>query len=61
MLLLEGRAVDQEEWATISRALIEAARLALKAAETKSTDGILEAGSAINDTCDNCHAKYQRQ
>jgi hypothetical protein len=61
LLLLSGRAVDQGDWATISRALTEAATVALKAAEAKDADGILYAGSAINDTCDNCHAKYQRQ
>ncbi len=61
LMLLPGRAVDQEDWATISRALTEAATVALKAAEAKDADGILNAGSAINDTCDNCHAKYQRQ
>ena len=61
LLLMGGRAVDQGDWATISRALIEAANTALKAAEAKSADGVLEAGGAINETCDNCHAKYQRQ
>ncbi len=61
LLLMGGRAVDQGDWATISRALIEAADTALKAAEAKSADGVLEAGGAINETCDNCHAKYQRQ
>ena len=59
LLLLPGRAVDQGDWATISRALIEAANIALKAAEAKNTDGILEAGEASMN-CDNCHAKYQR-
>jgi hypothetical protein len=61
LMLLPGRAVDQGDWATISKALTEAATVALKAAEAKDADGILNAGSAINDTCDNCHAKYQRQ
>jgi hypothetical protein len=60
LLLMEGRAVDQGEWATIARALIDTSKKALAAAEAKSTEGILESGSFINETCDNCHAKYQR-
>ena len=41
----------------------DAARLhqAIKAAEAHDKEGILDAGSAINETCDACHAKYQRQ
>ena len=54
-------AVDNGDWITMTRAFIDAATPALKAAEAKSTEGILAAGSEINDTCDNCHAKYQRQ
>ena len=59
--LMGDRAVDNGDWTTLSRQLIDAANTALKAAEAKSAEGILDSGSAINDTCDNCHAKYQRQ
>jgi len=61
LLLLGDRAVDNGDWITMTRAFIDAATPALKAAEAKSTEGILSAGSEINETCDNCHAKYQRQ
>jgi len=61
LLLMGDRAVDNGDWTTLSRQLVDAANAALKAAEAKSTEGILESGGAINDTCDNCHAKYQRQ
>ena len=37
------------------------AEWAIKAAEAHDKEGILDAGSAINETCDACHAKYQRQ
>jgi hypothetical protein len=60
LLLLDGRAVDRGDWVTMTKAMIEGADKALKAAEAKSTEGILEAGSEINITCDDCHAKYQR-
>ena len=61
LLMMPGRAVDEGDWVTIARELSATANKALKAAEARDTDGILAAGSEINDTCDNCHAKYQRQ
>ena len=60
LLVMEDRAVD-DGWVKISRDLTAAATRALKAAEDRSPDGIIDAGGAINETCDGCHAKYQRQ
>jgi cytochrome c556 len=40
--------------------MADAGQIALKAAESKNPAGILEAGEAINQSCDNCHQKYQR-
>jgi cytochrome c556 len=45
----------------MSRALMDAATVAVKAAAAKDKEGILASGSDINTSCDNCHAKYQRQ
>jgi hypothetical protein len=61
LLLVDGRAVDKGEWVQISKAMVDAAQLALKAAEGQDKEGILSAGSTINETCDSCHARYQRQ
>jgi hypothetical protein len=60
LLLMGDRAVDQGDWVTMTQALADAGRQALKAAEAKSPEGILAAGETINMTCDNCHEKYQR-
>ena len=60
MLLVEGRNVDAEEWPKMAQAMAAAANKALKAAEAKSADGILEVGDEINQTCDNCHERYSR-
>ena len=60
LLVMDDRAVD-EGWVKISRDLTTAATQAVKAAEDRSPDGIIEAGGAINETCDSCHANYQRQ
>ena len=61
MMLVDGRAVDKGDWVQMSHEMIEGAKLALAAATGKNTEGILNAGSKINDTCDKCHARYQRQ
>ncbi|RPH61856.1 MAG: hypothetical protein EHM89_06550 [Acidobacteria bacterium] len=61
LLVMGDRAVDREDWVKMSRALAEAGMTALKATEAKSTDGVLSAGAAVNESCDNCHRKYQRE
>jgi hypothetical protein len=60
MLTLGGRAIDKDEWMTMSKAMAEAGMTALKATEKKDPAGVLAAGEAINTSCDNCHRKYQR-
>jgi cytochrome c556 len=37
-----------------------AGKNALKATQDKSPNGVLAAGEALNESCDNCHAKYKR-
>ena len=60
MLLVGNRAVDQGDWVKMAKAMADAGHTALKAADAKKPEGILEAGEAINQSCDNCHQKYQR-
>ena len=59
--MLDGRAVDKGDWVQMSKEMIDGATLALKAADAKDKEGILSAGSTINETCDKCHDRYQRQ
>jgi hypothetical protein len=60
LLLMGSRAVDKGEWVQMSQALIDAGKVALKATQEKSAEGVLGAGEAVNTSCDNCHRKYQR-
>jgi hypothetical protein len=60
MLLIGNRPVDQGDWVKMSKAMADAGQTALTAAEARSPEGILEAGEAINMSCDTCHQKYQR-
>jgi hypothetical protein len=61
LLLMGDRAVDRGDWVTMSRALADAGMETLKATEAKSSEGVLAAGAVVNQTCDNCHRKYQRE
>jgi hypothetical protein len=60
MLLVGSRPVDQGDWVKMAKAMADAGQMALKATTDKSPEGILAAGEAINQSCDNCHEKYQR-
>jgi hypothetical protein len=60
LLTIGKRAVDQGDWVKMAKDMADAAQTALKATTDKNPDGILAAGEKINETCDNCHQKYQR-
>ena len=59
MLLMEGRAKDDGEWATQARAMMDGASQVLKATQARSTQSLLDGGEALNNSCDACHQKYQ--
>ena len=61
LLLMGDRPIDRGDWVTMTQAMIAGGQVALKAAQSRSTDGILEAGDVINQSCDKCHERYQRQ
>jgi len=61
LLLIGDRALDNGDWVTMTKAMMETGQAALKAAQAKDKEGVLEAGGPLNVTCDTCHAKYQRQ
>jgi hypothetical protein len=61
LLLIGDRLLDNGDWVTMAKAMMETGQAALEAAQAKDKEGILEAGGPLNDTCDTCHAKYQRQ
>jgi hypothetical protein len=61
MLLVGDRLVDKREWLSYTQRFIAAGKAALAAANEKKPDGVLAAGGDLNETCDACHEKYQRQ
>lgn len=57
LLMMEGRARD-ERWMRYSQQLVDGGAAALKAARAKNADQAFEAGSAVYDSCFNCHGRY---
>ena len=60
LLLMGNRAIDNGDWVKMTHDFMDKGKAALKAAEAKDKDGIVDAGGNLNTTCDNCHARYQR-
>jgi hypothetical protein len=61
LIMAQGRAVDQGDWIKMSQAMVDAAKQTLKAVDAKNPEAILEAGEAVNISCDSCHERYRRQ
>lgn len=61
LMLTGSRAIDKGDWVKMTRDMMEQGQKAMKAAEAKDKDGIVAAGGDLNNTCDNCHARYSRQ
>jgi hypothetical protein len=61
LLLMGDRAVDQGEWVKMARAMADAAMVVVKATEAKDPQAVLAAGEPLNESCDACHAQYQRE
>jgi cytochrome c556 len=59
LLLLPDRAKDDKEWRQQSIALMEAATLAVNAAEAKNPDKLSEASDAIYAVCESCHQHFK--
>jgi hypothetical protein len=58
LLLMEGRALDDEEWVGLSRALIEVGQRAIAAAEARDEAAVFEIGGEVYNACTACHALY---
>lgn len=58
LLMMAGRARNQDDWMVKARAMIDAAVEAMKAAEVKDAESLFTAGSDIYLACSACHAQY---
>jgi len=58
LMMMEGRARDQEAWITMSQQLVEVAQRALEAADARNLDAVFDMGAEVYYVCTNCHAVY---
>lgn len=61
LLMMPGRAVNTPEWAAFSHQLIDKSSVALKAAQARNVDQVLEAGNDVYQVCEDCHKLYLPQ
>jgi hypothetical protein len=57
-LMLEGRAVNQDDWIQKTQAMIDATKVVLGAIEAKDAPAVFTAGSDLYLACSGCHAAY---
>jgi hypothetical protein len=58
LLMLDGRAKDQDQWMTASRGMADAAATVLEAAEAKDVEAYFDAGGVLYEACTACHSRY---
>jgi hypothetical protein len=58
LLMLDGRAVDKDQWMATARGMADAAATVLEAAEAKDVEAYFGAGGALYEACTACHSKY---
>lgn len=61
LLMMEGRAVDHEEWMKHASLLIDVATKAATAARAKDANKMGDVGDELYTVCENCHMKYMKQ
>lgn len=59
LLLMESRLRDEDEWIAMTRAMMDAAIVSLRATEARDPEALLNSGEALNESCDSCHMKYE--
>jgi hypothetical protein len=58
LMMMEGRAIDQGAYATMSQQLVEVGLRALEAADARNLDAVFDMGAEVYYVCTNCHAAY---
>ena len=61
LMMMEGRAVDEEAWFAFAQAMISVGRRAIEAAEAQDIMGVFDTGAEIYAVCTGCHSTYARE
>ncbi len=59
LLMMPGRARDQDEWIKDSKLMIDVSAKAFKAAQAKDMQGIVALSEELSNSCIKCHLKYR--
>jgi hypothetical protein len=59
LLMMAGRARDQQDWIKDSKMLVDVGRAAYKAAQAKNMDAILALNDQLYASCVTCHTQYR--
>ena len=59
MLMMRGRARDQEDWMKDAKLLVEVGNSAYKAAQAKDGNALAGLAGAIDVSCTTCHKQYR--
>jgi hypothetical protein len=60
LLMMPGRARDQDRWMKDAQLMLDAGDLAFKAAKRKDVDGLVAVNDALYTSCVTCHQHYRR-
>ena len=58
LLMMPGRAKDGGDWMKFAQELIDTSAVALRAAEARDADRLLNTSGEIDEVCERCHKKY---
>lgn len=58
LLMMTPRALNQGEWMSLARGMVEAGVQARAAAQAHDVQKVFDAGAAVYESCTKCHAKY---
>lgn len=58
LLMTERLARDATTWMEMAQAMVDRAEATLRLAESKTRDGLAQAGDEVYATCEACHARY---
>ena len=58
LLMMDGRARDQDQWIAMSQGMADAAMQAFAAAEAEDAELIFDLGETVYNSCNACHSLY---
>jgi len=59
LLMMPGRARDEEQWMADAKLLLEAGEAAYRAAKDRNVEGLIAVNDALYESCVTCHQHYR--